>query len=93
MRCEIDFLECVHTANLKSYEYLYFAFNDSSEFEDEKYLLDDSELKTAMDEEMKLILKRQKQSFGLLHFLDEVIKMIQLFAYTKSFEAVNKHIM
>ena len=83
---EIDHLESIYTAKLMPYDNLHFAFDESGEFDDEVFALSDTE----MDEEMQVILKRQKQPFSLFHFTDDTLKMIQQFSYTKGFEMVNR---
>ena len=86
MKKEIDHLENIYTAKLMPYDYLYFAFDESGEFDDEVFALSDTET----DEEMQVILKRRKQPFSLFHFTDDTLKFIQQFSYTKAFELVNK---
>ena len=38
MKRHIDHLECIPTLGLKDYSYLYFAFDNDPEFEDEVYI-------------------------------------------------------
>ena len=87
MKKEIGHLELIQTAQLKPYDYLYYAFDDSSEFDDDLFCGDETET----DEEMMVILKRQKPTFTLFSFTDPILKLIQAFNYTKAFELVSKH--
>ena len=80
MKQEACHLELIQTANLKPYEYLYYVFDD------EILCGDESET----DEEMELLLKRQKVQFTLFDFKDQILKFNQTYCYTKAFELVNK---
>ena len=86
MKNEVQHLELIRTASLKPYEYLYYAFDETSEFDDEIFCGDDTET----DEEMMVILKRQTARFTLFDFKDHILKFIKTISYTKAFELVNK---
>ena len=86
MKKELTSVELIKTADLQPYEFLYFTFDKSGEFDDEMYSGD--EPKT--NEEMQLILKGQKPQFTLFTFTNQILKNIQTFNYTKAFELVNK---
>ena len=86
MKQEACHLELIQTANLKPYEYLYYAFDETSEFDDEIFCGDETET----DEEMELLLKRQKVQFTHFDFKDQILKFNQTYCYTKAFELVNK---
>ena len=88
MRRVVDKLECIHTANLLPYEYLYFAFDNHPEFEHEQYYLDSEETET--DTEMQALIKKEKTTSGLMSFSDELLSLIQHYNYAYNFEEVNK---
>ena len=90
MKRHIDELECFPTLGLKEYDYLYFAFDNDSEFEDDIY----SPLSVGSDDDLVLthllMNKKRKGKVTLLNLTKDSLEHIQKYARSFSFQSTNR---
>ena len=93
MKKHIGELEAFPTLGLLPYDYLYFAFDQMSEFENEVYNpFSDSETETEEETELATILKKQKskQKVTFLRLSKDNLELIQKYARSFSLQCVNR---
>ena len=90
MKRHIEELELIPTLGLKEYEYLYFAFDNDSEFEGEIY----SPLSMVSDDDLVLthilMNKKRKERVTFLSLTKDSLKHIQKYAHSFALQSSNR---
>ena len=93
MKKHIEQLESFPTLGLLPYDYLYFAFDELSEFDNEEYNpFSDSETETEEETELATILqnKKRKQGVTFLKLSKDNLQLIQQYARSINLQRVNR---